>query len=91
MEWLKGDVAGPGAVFKGHNRNGGKSWTTTCTVTDAEPGRVFAFDVRSAVDARRALALRHRADGRRGVPGHRAAPGTAGPAGSASPRDGLPA
>ena len=26
-----------------------KSWSTTCTVTDAEPGRVFAFDVRSAV------------------------------------------
>ena len=41
--------AAPGAVFKGRNRNGGKSWTTTCTVTDAEPGRVFAFDVKSFV------------------------------------------
>ena len=36
-------------MFKGHNRNGSKKWTTTCTVTDAEPGRVFAFDVKSLV------------------------------------------
>jgi uncharacterized protein YndB with AHSA1/START domain len=46
MEWRKGDAARPGAVFKGHNRNGFYRWTTTCTVTDAEPGRAFAFDVR---------------------------------------------
>ena len=46
MEWRKGDAARPGAVFKGHNRNGFYRWTTTCTVTDAEPGQVFAFDVR---------------------------------------------
>jgi hypothetical protein len=46
MEWRNGDTAGPGAVFKGHNRNGVFRWSTTCTVTDAEPGRVFAFDVR---------------------------------------------
>lgn len=46
MEWTKGDAARPGAVFKGRNANGGKTWTTTCTVTAAEPGRVFAFDVR---------------------------------------------
>jgi len=46
MEWLEGDAAGPGAVFKGHNRNGIFRWSTTCTVTDAEPGQVFAFDVR---------------------------------------------
>ena len=39
----------PGAVFKGHNRHGTKSWTTTCTITDAEPGRAFAFDVSSLV------------------------------------------
>lgn len=49
MEWHKGDVAAPGAVFKGHNRNGGRKWTTTCTVTDARPGKVFAFDVKSVV------------------------------------------
>jgi hypothetical protein len=46
MEWRKGDAARPGAVFKGHNRNGFYRWSTTCTVTDAEPGQVFAFDVR---------------------------------------------
>jgi hypothetical protein len=46
MEWRKGDAVRPGAVFKGHNRNGVFRWSTTCTVTDAEPGRAFAFDVR---------------------------------------------
>ena len=46
MEWRKGDAAGPGAVFKGRNRNGIFRWSTKCTVTDAEPGQVFAFDVR---------------------------------------------
>lgn len=46
MEWRNGGVARPGAVFKGHNQNGWRRWTTTCTVTEAEPGRVFAFDVR---------------------------------------------
>jgi hypothetical protein len=49
MEWTKGDAARAGAVFKGHNTNRGKSWTTKCTVTAAEPGRVFAFDVKSAI------------------------------------------
>ncbi|HZC51307.1 MAG TPA: SRPBCC family protein [Mycobacterium sp.] len=49
MEWLKGDAVRPGAVFAGHNQNGGKRWTTKCTVTDAEPGRTFAFDVRHTV------------------------------------------
>ena len=46
MDWCKGDAVRPGAVFKGHNRNGIFRWSTTCTVTDAEPGRLFAFDVR---------------------------------------------
>ncbi|MCV7422635.1 SRPBCC family protein [Mycobacterium yunnanensis] len=46
MRWHRGEPATPGAVFKGHNANGAKSWTTTCTVTHAEPGRVFAFDVK---------------------------------------------
>jgi Polyketide cyclase / dehydrase and lipid transport len=49
MQWRKGTSAQPGAVFKGHNRNGGRRWATTCTVTDADPGRVFAFDVRHTV------------------------------------------
>ncbi|MGB8387813.1 SRPBCC family protein [Mycobacterium sp.] len=49
MEWRKGDVVRPGAVFTGHNENGGRRWSTKCTVTDAEPGRRFAFDVRYSV------------------------------------------
>ena len=49
MEWRKGNAVAPGAVFKGHNRSGSKKWTTTCTVTEAQPGRAFAFDVRHTV------------------------------------------
>ncbi len=47
MWWTKGDSARPGAVFRGDNRNGSHKWRTTCTVTDAEPGRVFAWNVTS--------------------------------------------
>jgi Polyketide cyclase / dehydrase and lipid transport len=47
MRWTRGDSARPGAVFRGSNRNGSRKWTTTCTVTDAEPGRAFAWDVTS--------------------------------------------
>lgn len=49
MEWRKGDAVRPGAVFVGHNESGDRRWTTKCTVTDAEPGQVFAFDVRHTV------------------------------------------
>jgi hypothetical protein len=49
MQWRKGDAATPGAKFSGANRNGSHSWNTTCTVVAAEPGRRFAFDVRSAI------------------------------------------
>jgi hypothetical protein len=49
MEWRTGQAVRPGAVFKGHNRNGAHKWSTTCTVTDAEPGRTFAFDVKYTV------------------------------------------
>ena len=49
MELRKGDSVCKGAVFVGHNENGDNRWTTKCTVTDAEPGRLFAFDVRYAV------------------------------------------
>ena len=48
MRWRKGTGAAPGAVFSGENRNGSRTWTTKCTVTAADPGRVFAFDVHSA-------------------------------------------
>lgn len=49
MRWFKGDAVCPGAVFTGRNENGSKRWNTKCTVTDAEPGRRFAFDVRHTV------------------------------------------
>lgn len=49
MSWTKGAAAAPGAVFTGRNRNGAKSWSTTCTVTAADPGKAFAFDVKSAM------------------------------------------
>lgn len=44
--WLDGAV-GPvvGARFRGTNRHRLLRWTTTCTVTAADPGRRFAFDV----------------------------------------------
>ncbi|MGB7364132.1 MAG: SRPBCC family protein [Rhodococcus sp. (in: high G+C Gram-positive bacteria)] len=45
MQWKDGASAAPGARFIGRNRNGIHRWSTTCTVTDADPGRVFAFDV----------------------------------------------
>lgn len=43
-EWLDG-ADGPvvGARFKGHNRRGRSKWSTTCEVTEAEPGRSFVF------------------------------------------------
>lgn len=49
MTWQKGNTSRPGAVFKGHNRNGDHTWSTTCTITDADPGRRFAFDVKYLV------------------------------------------
>lgn len=49
MQWRKGDSARQGAVFVGRNENASRRWSTTCTVTDAEPGQVFAFDVRHTV------------------------------------------
>ena len=49
MEWVKGDSARPGSVFRGHNRNGSRQWSTTCTITDAHPGKVFGFDVKYAI------------------------------------------
>ena len=49
-EWLDG-ATGPavGARFRGHvKRNGwGPTYWTTCSVTQCEPGRVFAFGVGS--------------------------------------------
>lgn len=41
-----GEPATVGTVFVGSNRRGRARWVTRCTVTDADPGRRFAFDVR---------------------------------------------
>src|SRR5687767_6015292 len=43
--WVDGDSPAVGARFRGTNRHRLARWTTTCTVTAAEPGRHFAFDV----------------------------------------------
>jgi uncharacterized protein YndB with AHSA1/START domain len=44
--WL-GDASGPdvGARFRGANRNGKKTWSTEGKIVEADPGRVFAFEV----------------------------------------------
>lgn len=49
MEWVQGDPAQRGSVFKGHNRNGRHKWTTTCTITEAQPGRAYSFEVKYTV------------------------------------------
>lgn len=36
-----------GARFRGRNRRGRRRWSTLCTVTVADPGRVFAYQVRA--------------------------------------------
>ncbi|UKY47559.1 SRPBCC family protein [Streptomyces inhibens] len=44
--WLGGaKVAAVGARFRGYNRNGLRRWVTNCRVTDADPGRRFAYEV----------------------------------------------
>jgi hypothetical protein len=47
--WVKG-ATGPavGAKFEGTNALGWKKWKTLATVTAAQPGTVFAFDVVAA-------------------------------------------
>ncbi|MEA5359681.1 SRPBCC family protein [Amycolatopsis sp., V23-08] len=36
-----------GARFRGHNRRGLRRWSTLSTITDADPGRRFGFEVTS--------------------------------------------
>ncbi|MEP6760954.1 MAG: SRPBCC family protein [Sporichthyaceae bacterium] len=46
-QWLGGSgPAALGSKFRGTNKRLLARWTTTCTVTAADPGRRFAFDVR---------------------------------------------
>jgi uncharacterized protein YndB with AHSA1/START domain len=51
VEWTKG-ATGPavGATFDGHNRNGSKSWSTHGEVVVADPGKEFAFEVRTVLN-----------------------------------------
>jgi len=43
--WTGGEPGAVGSRFSGRNRHGPFRWSTTCTVTAADPGRRFAFDV----------------------------------------------
>jgi uncharacterized protein YndB with AHSA1/START domain len=44
--WIGGATkAAVGAKFKGSNRNGWRRWVTTCTITEAEPGHRFVYEV----------------------------------------------
>ena len=46
--WLDGaGEAAVGVRFRGHNKIAWRRWSTTSTVTDADPGRRFAFEVSS--------------------------------------------
>ena len=44
-EWLSGTPRERGARFRGHNRRGRASWSTTCEVLASQHGRLFAFAV----------------------------------------------
>jgi uncharacterized protein YndB with AHSA1/START domain len=48
-EWM-GDRDQPivGARFRGTNRNGKKTWKTSCRVVRSEPSHLFAFEVKAA-------------------------------------------
>ena len=45
-----GGATGPavGATFKGSNRHGLARWTTHCTVTEADPGKAFEWEVKES-------------------------------------------
>ena len=47
--WLRG-ATGPkqGAMFRGSNRNGKKTWKTVGTIIDVEPGRLLTFRITAA-------------------------------------------
>ena len=48
-KWLDG-ATGPavGATFKGTNRHGLARWSTRCTVTKADPGKAFEWEVKES-------------------------------------------
>ena len=44
-QWRSGTPGAVGSTFRGSNRRGRATWSTTCEVVASEPGRVFAFAV----------------------------------------------
>lgn len=51
VEWTGGSTgARVGATFTGHNRHGWHTWSTHGTVTVADRGREFEFEVRSVLN-----------------------------------------
>jgi hypothetical protein len=51
VEWIgAATAAAVGVGFRGHNRNGRRSWSTHGTVTVADRGREFTFEVRSVLN-----------------------------------------
>lgn len=44
-QWLSGEPGCVGSRFRGRNRRGRSSWSTTCAVVESAPGRAFAFVV----------------------------------------------
>ncbi len=46
-ELLTGEPIEVGSRFRGTNANKAAKWSTTCTVTAADPGNSFAFEVRA--------------------------------------------
>lgn len=49
--WLDGArEPAVGVRFRGHNRIAWRRWSTTSTITDADPGRRFAFEVASVAN-----------------------------------------
>lgn len=44
-EWLDGTGPAVGARFRGRNQRGSRGWSTVSKVTDAEPGKRFAYEV----------------------------------------------
>lgn len=43
--WISGAPGQVGSRFKGRNRRGRATWSTTAEVVASEPGRIFAFGV----------------------------------------------
>ena len=74
-KWVDG-ASGPavGARFKGSNRHGLARWTTRCTVTKANPGKAFEWEVKESGMRWGYRSTRRGRDARHRVPGPAADP-----------------